>query len=229
MQLILIIAMVLLGAFLVYTGIPTVAERVRLGRAKANDDKVIYLTFDDGPSAEYTGKLLDLLDSYHIRASFFIVGEFGEHNKEIIKRMKREGHFVGIHSLEHKSEMLRSPAYTNREFKRLITLFKELDLRPTYFRGAWGEVNLATLFNIKKYGLTNITWNVMAEDWRASITAGEIVRRLKKRVTPGSIVCLHDGRGRNKAPGRTIEALKVTIPYWLDNGYAFKLINEREI
>lgn len=66
-----------------------------------------------------------------------------------------------------------------------------------------------------------VYWNVMAQDWKRNISSDEIAMRLLKRTSDGSIVCLHDGRGKNHAPGRTIEALEKVLPRWIEEGYCF--------
>jgi len=68
----------------------------------------------------------------------------------------------------------------------------------------------------------------MAEDWEANTTENEIAEKLLKRVNPGDIICLHDGRGRNEAPKRTILALEKVIPIFLEKGFQFKTIDEYE-
>lgn len=62
----------------------------------------------------------------------------------------------------------------------------------------------------------------MAQDWKGDITAEEIADRLRQRTWPGAVICLHDGRGTNGAPGRTIQALGIQIPQWLAQGYQFQ-------
>lgn len=210
-----------------YGIIPTIIEKYKYMTSSDRSEKVIYLTFDDGPS-EYTSELLDLLKEYDVKASFFMVGTFASEYPEIVKRVKEEGHLIGIHSLEHKSALLCSPAYTNRDFQDTMAIMKDLGVVPQYYRGPWGEVNLWSIMNTNMNGLTRVVWNVMAEDWRGDTTSEIIAEKLLDRTKNGDVVCLHDGRGKNEAPGRTIEALRKVLPVWLDEGYEFELISERK-
>ena len=182
-------------------------------------DKYMCLTFDDGPDEKYTEQLLNLLERYNIKATFFTVATFAENNPNIIKRMKEEGHTIGLHSLEHKNGLITSPIYTDKDFKGSLDIMKNLNMRVKFFRPPWGHINLRTLSNLKKYNLKLVLWDVIIGDWKGDITSDEIANRLLKESRNKSIICLHDGRGENEAPLRTIQALEQTLPIWLREGY----------
>lgn len=186
----------------------------------------IALTFDDGIDSIYTNQLLDLLYQYHIKATFFIVAKTIDENGEIIKRMIKEGHTVGLHSLEHKNALFHGCFYTKKDFEMSMSIMKKHGLHIRYFRPPWGHVNLFTLKYIKKYNLDFILWNVMVGDWKKSSTTKDITERLIKKARKGSIICLHDGRGRDKAPKRTIEALESAIPCLQSRGFNFVTLEE---
>ena len=86
-----------------YAFLPSTWHKLRhkLRREKGVADPTLYLTFDDGPSPEYTPRLLDLLACYRVKASFFVVTEFAEKHPHLIRRMCQEGHLVGFHSARH--------------------------------------------------------------------------------------------------------------------------------
>lgn len=193
-------------------------------RAAGGTEKVLYLTFDDGPHPVYTAKLLDVLMAYDIKATFFVVGKSAEEYPELIGRMRAEGHTVGLHSYEHKSAMLQTPAYTRSDFEKSINTLRKLGVEPVLYRPPWGHVNWVTLHMIKKYGLTKVLWDVMVQDWTADSSEVLLQYKLLKRSREGSIICLHDGRGRCSAPARMLEALEKTIPVWLEEGYQFKAL-----
>lgn len=212
-----------------YSYIPSVCGKAKYFSMPGEKDKNLYLTFDDGPSAAYTGKLLDLLGEYDVKATFFVVADFAKDQPALIERMKAEGHLIGLHSLEHKSAMVQTPFYTAMEFRQSMKIMKELGVDVKYYRPPWGHVNLFTLRNIKKYNLKKVIWHVMAEDWEADATEDEIQYKLLKRAGKGDVICLHDGRGKvDDAPEKMIAALAKTIPVWLEEGYQFKLIDEKE-
>lgn len=189
-------------------------------------DKYMCLTFDDGPDEKYTEQLLNLLERYNIKATFFTVATFAENNPNIIKRMKEEGHTIGLHSLEHKNGLITSLIYTDKDFKGSLDIMKNLNMRVKFFRPPWGHINLRTLSNLKKYNLKLVLWDVIIGDWKGDITSDEIANRLLKESRNKSIICLHDGRGENEAPLRTIQALEQTLPIWLREGYKFVKVEE---
>lgn len=191
-----------------------------------DEKKFLSLTFDDGPDKKYTGELLDLLKKYNIKATFFVVAKFAEENYELIKRMKEEGHTIGLHSLEHKNALLNGPLYTNKEFEEGLKIMDKINVNIKSFRPPWGHLNLLTIRNLKKFNLNLVLWDVIIGDWKADITADEISRRLLSQSKNKSIICLHDGRGKNEAPKRTIEALEKTIPVWIKEGYKFLKVGE---
>ncbi|WP_299994969.1 polysaccharide deacetylase family protein [uncultured Clostridium sp.] len=191
-----------------------------------DEKKFLSLTFDDGPDKKYTGELLDLLKKYNIKATFFVVAKFAEENYELIKRMEEEGHTIGLHSLEHKNALLNGPLYTNKEFEESLKIMDKINVNIKSFRPPWGHLNLLTIRNLKKFNLNLVLWDVIIGDWKADITSDEISRRLLSQSKNKSIICLHDGRGKNEAPKRTIEALEKTIPVWIKEGYKFLKVGE---
>jgi len=221
----LIVLVILIVLFLIYNVIPTFYYKLKMSNRK-KQGKVIYLTFDDGPS-EYTTKLLDLLKRYDVRASFFCVASFCDKHKDVIKRMINEGHLVGMHSFSHKSAYLMGLFGIKNDFKNSLNLMSSFcDIK--YYRPPWGHINLFTLYYVKKYNLKLILWNVMAEDWKGDTTSKEIEEKLLNRIAGNDIICLHDGRGKNSAPLKTIDALEVVIPRLLKDGYRFEMIDRYE-
>ena len=193
---------------------------------EVEEKKFLSLTFDDGPDKKYTVELLDLLKKYNIKATFFVVAKFAEENHEIIKRMEEEGHTIGLHSLEHKNALLNGPLYTSTDFKESLKIMRKLNINVKFFRPPWGHLNLSTIINLKKYNLKLVLWDVIIGDWKSDITSDEISNRLIMQSKNKSIICLHDGRGENEAPRRSIEALEKTIPIWIEEGYEFLKVGE---
>ncbi|MCI8608804.1 MAG: polysaccharide deacetylase family protein [Firmicutes bacterium] len=188
--------------------------------------KILYLTFDDGPSVRFTPQLLDLLDSLQIKATFFVVGKFVKKNPDILRRMADSGHGIGLHSYNHRSAYLMTPATARKDFCQSIAALHLAGVEPTCFRPPWGHTREFTLALAMEFNLFPVYWDVMAQDWKATQSATEIQRRLLARTHSGSVICLHDGRGRNNAPGRTIQALKQVLPLWLADGYRFELVTK---
>lgn len=211
-----------------YSFLPSQAGKWKFYTDGGERTKTIYLTFDDGPSTEYTESLLDLLDEYQIKAAFFVVAEAAEQNPDLIRRMQQEGHLIGLHSLRHESAMVQTPCQTRRDLCESIEILKRLGVTPIYYRPPWGHVNLATLRLIRRLRLKKVLWHVMVQDWKEDTSREEIQYKLLKRTGRGDIICLHDGRGSDGAPGRMLAALADTIPVWLEEGWQFKRLDERK-
>lgn len=172
--------------------------------------------------------MLDLLDEYDIKASFFVVAEFAQKNPRIILRAKKEGHLIGIHSVNHQNALFRGNRFAFSDLAASILTLKKLGCEARYYRPPWGHLNLFILHWVKKMNLKLVFWDVMAQDWAADATPASIRTKLLRRVYPGAVICLHDGRGATGAPGRTIEALRDALPQLLREGYEFKRLDQYE-
>ena len=225
----MLIPLFLVGGLTVgsYAFLPSTWQKTRhrMGRRNRWREGTLYLTFDDGPHPEYTPILLDLLASYHIPATFFVVTEFARKNPALIQRMQAEGHLIGFHSASHRSAYLMTPKQTRSDFSDGLEALAQLGISPQYFRPPWGVVNWASLRQIRARHLRLVLWDVMAQDWKRSMTPDEIARRLRLRAYPGAGICLHDGRGNAGAPGRTIQALQTLLPQWLEQGFRFQTLD----
>lgn len=221
--LIIVVALI----FLIHSIIPTYYNKLLNKDVLKNmtGKNEIALTFDDGPDKRYTEKLLDVLKENNIKAMFFVVAKNAEKEPEIIKRMLRENHIVGLHSLEHKNAWLYSYNYVKKDFIESINTMKNLGVDVNYYRPPWGHTNIFSNQFVKKYNLKMTLWDVMAEDWSKDSTVEIIVNKLIDRTKENSIICLHDA-GENSggavgAPERTIEALKIAIPKLKASGFKF--------
>lgn len=215
---------------MIYGVIPTLFYRFYNRRLKnkriEKGIKNIYLTFDDGVDSKYTREVIKVLREHEIKATFFVVAEFAKDNAQIIEAIKKDGHVIALHSLSHKNEIFQLPREMKNDFSESLRLLKELDVEPKFFRSPWGHFSLAGLREIKRNNLKIILWNVIVGDWKANIKAQEIANKLISKTEKGDIICLHDGRGKNDAPKRTIEALKIVIPIWKSRGFTFATVEE---
>jgi peptidoglycan/xylan/chitin deacetylase (PgdA/CDA1 family) len=219
------IVLLILVIILSYSVFPTIYLKLKFKLRKKNNDKVIYLTFDDGPS-KYTEEFLDLFKKYKIKVSFFVVTEFAKLYESTIKKEQKDGHLICYHSLNHKDYIKIMPMETITNFNSGLRILNKMGVKIKYFRAPWGRINLTLLRQIKKNNLKLIIWDVMAQDWEANISSEEIANRLLKRTKNGSVICIHDGRGKNDAPKRTLEALYKVIPIFLEKGYKFETIDK---
>ncbi|GKX28376.1 polysaccharide deacetylase familiy protein [Vallitalea longa] len=229
-MIVLYIFLILLLIFMLYMVIPNYIARNKsndvIKTINKNSKKSIALTFDDGPDPLYTNRLLDLLEKNNIKATFFLVARKAEENKDIVDRMKREGHGIGMHTMYHKSAWLSFPWETINEFKNGLDILKSLGLHITYYRPPWGTFNALTLKQALKNNLKIILWSVEAYDWRKSNSSANIENILLKRIKDKDIIVLHDSGGAEGAPNNTLGALESTIPKLKDLGFNFITIDE---
>lgn len=167
-------------------------ERQLLGTITSveTNEKILALTFDDGPHPEFTPKLLNILGRHNVMATFFVVGELAARYPNLIRQMTEAGHEVGNHSWDHKS-MPGLPSKRRREQirkceKALIGYGQRL------FRPPFGHQNFWSRLDPFLMGYRVVTWNVLAEDWR-DLPGEAVANYLLERVSPGAIVLLHDG------------------------------------
>jgi peptidoglycan/xylan/chitin deacetylase (PgdA/CDA1 family) len=172
----------------------------------------IALTIDDGPDPVYTPRILDILRSYAMKATFFVVGGAAEQHPDIVLRMRREGHDVGNHSYSHPYFHRLSWTYAFREIKMTRwVLNRILGEECTIFRPPHGTLSPRSLIPAWLSGQHVVLWNVDLKDYRAS--AGDVEARLNRTsFSSGDIILYH---GTNEA---ALKALPRVIEAALDGG-----------
>ena len=185
------------------------------------DGPYIAMTFDDGPSATLTPKLLDLLAAHHIKATFFVLGEMVAEHPEILARAAREGHEIASHSWSHPNLAKMSQEGVRSQLQRTDDEIKTASgKRPTLFRPPYGSITERQKKWIHdEFGYDIILWDVDPLDWKRPGPA--VVRnRILKETRPGSIVLSHDIH-----PG-TIEAMPSTFDELEAKGFKFVTVSE---
>ena len=185
------------------------------------DGPYIAMTFDDGPSATLTPKLLDLLAAHHIKATFFVIGENVAEHPEIVARAAREGHEIGNHSWSHPNFGKMSDQSVRSQLQRTDEAIKNATgQRPTLMRPPYGSITAREKRWIHdEFGYRIILWDVDPLDWKRPGPA--VVRsRILKETQPGSIVLSHDIH-----PG-TIEAMPSTFDALEAKGFKFVTVSE---
>lgn len=192
-------------------------------------EKVIFLTFDDGPG-EYTEKVLEILEKYNIKATFFILGKLAKYRKNIIQKIFVQGHIVGSHTYSHKNfyklSKNLSPQECNkileeeliRTEKEIVSVLKEEKIKyvrlPNGFYHKWVDDV------IKKYNYKVINWTYGC-DW-LDIEEEEMFQRYISALQPGGIYLFHDG-GKNRT--KTIKVLEKFIKFALSKEYKFDILD----
>ena len=185
------------------------------------DGPYIAMSFDDGPSATLTPKLLDLLAARHIKATFFVIGENVMEHPEVVARAAREGHEIGNHSWSHPNLAKMSQESVRSQLQRTDAAIKNATgERPTLMRPPYGSITDREKHWIHdEFGYRIILWDVDPYDWKRPGPA--VVRnRILKETRPGSIVLSHDIH-----PG-TIEAMPSTLDALEAKGFKFVTVSE---
>src|ERR1043166_9098953 len=185
------------------------------------DGPYIAMTFDDGPSATLTPKLLDLLAARHIKVTFFVIGENVAEHPEIVARAAREGHEIGNHSWSHPNLGKMSDDAVRRQLQRTEDAIKSaIGARPTLMRPPYGSITAREKRWIHdEFDYDIILWDVDPLDWKRP--GAEVVRnRIVKQTRPGSIILAHDIH-----PG-TIDAMPPTNEQLETNGFKFVTVSE---
>ncbi len=190
------------------------------------DTGAVALTFDDGPTAD-TDRILDVLDRYNVRASFFMIGQNVGRHPETARRVAAAGHEIGNHSYSHPIYLYRSPRETMRQLERAQQIITEtVGVRPRFARPPCGVRTPAYFAATRKLGLRTVQWDVACFDWKR-LSGLEIARRALKDARAGSIILLHDGdsTGRNER-SKTVAALPLIIDGLLKRGLRIAPLSE---
>jgi len=152
-------------------------------------EKAVALTFDDGPHPQYTERLLDTLDRYNAKATFFVLGVQAAKYPGIIKRITDTGHCIGCHSWDH-------PSFANigqlERFRQIMEWRKVVgNVKPRLFRPPFGHQTPASYILQRLLGYHVIFWKELADDWLDK-DAEWLFQKLEKAFSPGAILLLHD-------------------------------------
>lgn len=159
-------------------------------------EKIVALTFDDGPSSVRTSPLLDLLDKYNVKATFFMIGKGIEQHPEIARDVVNRGHMVGNHSYSHKRMILKSPTFVKDEIVKTEKLLQEIGSQDyTYFRPPNTKKFIILPYLLKSMNMKLVTGSFDPNlqysepfDWQG------VSQQAIDGVSPGEIIYLHDGK-----------------------------------
>ena len=165
-------------------------------------ERVVWLTIDDGPSAD-TPALLDLLDAHGAKATFFLVGERAEQHPDLVREIARRGHGIGNHSHSHPAAWFWAlgPSRMRREIANTQAVLTRITGEaPRWFRAVVGMSNPFVAAALRAHGLARAAWSVRGFDSQDQAPEA-MVARIERGLHPGAIVLLHEGaaHGRNVA------------------------------
>ena len=173
-------------------------------------EKLIYLTFDDGPSPELTPLILDLLDEYGWKATFFCTGEKVQKHPELYAEILNRGHRMGNHTFSHLSGF----AVGIDEYLADVRKAQEY-IDSNLFRPPYGRIRLGQKKQIKQdYEI--VMWDLLTCDYSKKLTPEAILNKIKRQSRKGSIVLFHDSL---KARNNVLAVLPRAIEFWNGEGY----------
>ena len=203
----------------VLVGVSATERQLPIYCVERNDKKIAF-SFDAAWGNEDTGTLINILSSYGIKTTFFVVGDWAEKYPESVRALHEAGHEVMSHSSHHEHFSMMSAeqiAADLREANRKISSCTGAE--PTLFRCPYGEYDDHVIQTVRSLGMTAVQWSVDSLDWKG-IRAEEICDRVLKQVEPGSIVLFHN------AAKHTPEALPHIIETLEREGYSIVPVSE---
>lgn len=189
--------------------------------AGSGGERVVYLTYDDGPTPGYTPALLDLLAAYGARATFFPLGSEVARYPDLAARIVRDGHAIGNHTWSHPALTSVSPERLTREvLDTQSAVQRAAGVTPSCLRPPYADRNATVDARVAELGLRMSLWSIDPQDWRRPGTDA-IVDHVLARVQPGAVVLLHDGvRDR----GQTVAATERLLAELTDQGYQLRAL-----
>jgi peptidoglycan-N-acetylglucosamine deacetylase len=173
----------------------------------------VAITFDDGPDGVNTPQILDLLDKYNAKATFFVIGQKARENIPLLTRMVDNGHIIGNHSFGHSNVFpLKAVRTIRQEIHETNAIIEGVTNKPNrYFRPPYGVTNPNIALALRSFDLKNIGWTVRSLDTKNE--KKEIVfNRIRRKLKGGDIILLHD------TSKYVLEILEMLLVYLKDNG-----------
>jgi peptidoglycan-N-acetylglucosamine deacetylase len=202
------------------TPTPSSAKPATYAQARV-DQPYIAMTFDDGPSAENTPRLLEMLKQRNIKATFFLIGQNASSNPDLVRRILAEGHEIGNHSWTHPQLSKLSDDRVTAEITQTQDAIKDASgFTPTLLRPPYGAITPRQREWIEnRFGLNIILWSVDPFDWKRP-GASVITQRILSQTRPGAIILSHD------IHKQTVDAMPATLDALIAKGYKFATVSQ---
>lgn len=190
------------------------------------EKKIAALTFDDGPSIPFTGKILDILKEEGIKATFFLLGDHARKHPELVQRIYKEGHEIGNHSWSHARLIFKTSSFIRAEIERTDQLIRDLGYTgPIHFRAPYGNKLLALPWILKSMDRPHILFDVIPKDWELP-PPQVITQRVMEQLHPGAIILLHDADEGEGDRSHTVLALRMIFEDMKKQGYSFLTVSQ---
>ncbi len=184
------------------------------------EEKNIAISFDAAWGNEDTHRLIEILDKYQVKATFFVVGSWVDHFPDSVKELSDAGHEIMNHSDSHPHMTQINKDKSKQEIIACSNKIEQITgVRPNLFRAPYGDYNDAVVQAARECGCYTIQWSIDSLDWQ-DLTAEEIKKRVCEKARPGGIVLFHN------AALHTPEALPKILENLQQNGYQFKKVSE---
>ncbi|MGO8790410.1 MAG: polysaccharide deacetylase family protein [Terriglobia bacterium] len=193
------------------------------------EGKRICLTFDDGPTLQFTPQVLDILREHRVPAAFFVCGKNVEKHPDLLRRIVAEGHEIGNHTYSHPYVFFKSRRRIAEEIDRTQAIIEKVSgFRPNIFRPPYGSRWFGLVPTLLERGMHLVLWSATGYDWRNDVPG--ITRATLRALKPGAVILLHDGRETRPAAeidrSRTVSALPEIIAGAREQGYTFAPLRE---
>ena len=191
--------------------------------SKEQNDKVVYLTFDDGPTPQITDWVLKQLQQYNAKATFFCIGKNVEEQPEIFQRLLQSGNEIGNHTQNHINGWRSSTEnYLDNIEECEIAIGNLPNQEQKYFRPPYGKITPRQATAVLQKGYKIVMWDVLSADFDQTITPEECLDNVLKSLKPGSIIIFHDSE---KAWKNLKYALPKVLQFLKENNFECKLLD----
>jgi peptidoglycan/xylan/chitin deacetylase (PgdA/CDA1 family) len=166
----------------------------------------VALTFDDGPDGVWTPRLLEVLAQHGARVTFFPIAARAVAHPALIRRMRADGHAIGLHCSAHVRHSDRDLAWIREDTRSALEQLATVGVSPTLWRTPWGDTTPDTQRIAREHGLRVVWWTADTHDWRGD-TAEQMIAATGEALVAGSVVLAHDGLGpgaRRDGAGETV-------------------------
>ena len=184
----------------------------------STQEKILYLTFDDGPHEIITPAVLNMLDRFNAKATFFCIGDNVVRNPLVVENILQKGHALGNHTFHHLNGWKTSNEKYQEDVKRAAEVIPSNLFRPPY--GRITQFQSKALLN---NGYDLIMWSVLSADYDNRLSKEQCAKRVIDALFPGAILLFHDSE---KAAVNMMYALEATLEYAVKNGYRFEKIKK---
>ncbi len=189
-------------------------------------EKTLYLTFDDGPIPDITEFVLEQLQKFEAKATFFCIGENIKKHPHIFNKILSDNHAVGNHTMNHLKAWKSDPEVYFRNVKdcqEMIQKYSEIKHTTQLFRPPYGQISYSKFKTLEKQGYKIILWDILSKDWDKTVHEEQCFQNVTQNTSSGSIIVFHDSI---KAEKNLRSVLPRVLDYFTKRGFVFDKIED---